>query len=359
MTEYLSIKYALSDVKKSIKDLEKYKIIRYNSFNSSYRLFGGTDLDIEEAILKASEEINESIDLVHRLNEAFDFPILTAKETLYKTGTPRLFKFIISEKPYFETPVDEIDGFINLIFNEKLSEKDLVEQTIAGGFPVLFALYKNSSMIKKTLLDIQKTEKVLSEVDVDDKFAKIELKNIIKSQKSLLNHYVLDSLYSKNIKWFFNGEKKSVDSKQKLNKLLSEICSLVYPYTPKINMELINKHKVSGAINSARKLYFERLVNNWSEKDLGYPEDKFPSDKTIYWSLIKNNGIHRFEGEDYILTSPSCDDQGFLRVWQECELFLESEKKEQRQVTDLIKTLKQKPYKIKQGVVDFIIPTFL
>jgi len=356
---YLSYKYSSNDIKKSLKSLEKFKIVRFNSFNNSFKLFGGTDMDIEGAILKASDSIDESLDLVHRLKEAFDFPILTAKETLFKTGTPRLFKFNISEKPSFEVPEDEIDGFINLIFNEELSEKDIVEQTSGKDIPILYGLYKNSSTIKKTLLDIVKTEKVLSDVDDDDKFAKIELKNIIKSQKSLLNHYVLDSLYSKNIEWFFNGQKRIVKNKQRLNKILSEICASIYPNTPKINMELINKHKVSGAINSSRKSYFNRLVNNWNEKDLGYPEDKFPSDKTIYWSLIKNNGIHRVEEGSYTVTSPNSADENFIRVWEQCEFFLQEAKKEQKPITDLINTLKQKPYKLKQGVIDFLIPTFL
>ena len=356
---YLSYKYNSNDIKNVLKILKKLKIIRFNTFNNSYKLFGGTDMDIESAILKASESIDESLDIVYRLNEAFDFPVLTAKETLYTTGTPRLFKFNISEDLSFETPVDEIDGFINLIFNEKLSEKDIVKQTTGKDKPILYGLYKNSSTIRKTLLDIVKTEKVLSEVDVDDKFAKIELKNIIKSQKSLLNHYVLDSLYSKNIEWFFNGEKREINSKQNLNKILSEICRSIYPYAPIINMELVNKHKVSGAISSARKSYFDRLVNNWNEEDFGYPEDKFPPDKTIYWSLIRNTGIHRVEEGSYMLTSPNCADENFIRVWQECESFLREAKKEQKKITDLITTLKQKPYKLKQGVIDFLIPTFL
>ncbi|MBU2926713.1 hypothetical protein [Winogradskyella psychrotolerans] len=356
---YLSYSYSTSEIKKSLKSLEKFKIIRFNNFNNSFKLFGGTDMDIEGAILKASDSIDESLDLVHRLKEAFDFPILTAKETLYRTGTPRLFKFSISENPSFEIAENEIDGFINLIFNEKLSEEDVIEQTTGKDLPILYGLYKNSSTIKKTLLDIVKTEKVLSDVDADDKFAKLELRNIIKSQKSLLNYYVLDSLYSRNIEWFFNGQRLQVESKQKLNQILSEICTSVYPNTPKINMELINRHKVSGTINGSRKSYFDRLVNNWNEKDLGYPEDKFPSDKTIYWSLIKNNGIHRIEDGNYVLISPNSDDENFIKVWQECELFLQEAKKEQRPITDLINTLKQKPYKLKQGIIDFLIPTFL
>ena len=188
LSSYLSYKFNSNDIKKTLKALIKLKIIRFNSFNNSYKLFGGTDMDIEDAILKANDNIDESLDIVYRLNEAFDFPILTAKETLYTTGTPRLFKFNISETPFFETPVNEIDGFINLIFNEKLTSKDILEKTSNKDLPILYGLYKNSSTIRKTLLDIVKTEKVLSEVDIDDKFAKIELKNIIKSQKSLLNH---------------------------------------------------------------------------------------------------------------------------------------------------------------------------
>ncbi len=359
LISYLSYNHTSNNIKDSLKSLEKFKIIRFNSFSNSFKLFGGTDMDIEGAILKASDSIDDSLDLVHRLKEAFDFPILTAKEALFSTGTPRLFKFNITENPSFETPIDEIDGFINLIFNEKLSDKEIIEQTKDKDMPILYGFYKNSNTIRKTLLDIVKTEKVLSDVDVDDKFAKIELNNIINSQKALLNHYVLDSLYSRNIKWFFKGQRRRINNKQTLNKILSEICNSIYPHTPRINMELINKHKVSGAINSARKSYFNKLVNNWSEKDLGYPEDKFPSDKTIYWCLIKNNGIHREEDGSYITTSPDSNDENFMRVWQECELFLQQAKKEQKPITDLIKTLKQKPYKLKQGVVDFLIPTFL
>ena len=359
LIQYLSYKYESTAIAEIIKALVNLKIIRFNSFNNSYKLFGGTDMDIEGAILKASENLDESIDVVHKLKEAFDFPILTAKETLYNTGTPRLFQFQISQSLIFETPKDAIDGFINLIFNEKLSEKDLLEQTSEKGMPILYGLYKNSSTIKATLLDILKTEKVRAEVDIDDKFAKLELDSIIKSQKALLNHYVLDSLYSKNIEWVFNGKRIEINSKQELNKMLSKICGEIYPYAPKINMELINKHKVSGAISSARKLYFEHLVNNWTEKDLGYPQNKFPADKTIYGSLIKNNGIHRELEEGFVLTSPNGDDENFIRVWQTCEAFLVDARKEQKPITDLFTVLKQKPFKIKQGVIDFLLPTFL
>ena len=359
LINYLSLKYKSKSISNSLKFLEKIKIIRYNNFNKSYKLSGGTDVDIEDAIIKIGNSIDTSIDIIPRLKDAFEFPIITAKETLYTTGTPRLFEFKISEQPIFEKPVNEVDGFINLIFNENITDKDIKEQTLNKNSAILYGVYKNTSIIRKTLIDIIKTEKVLLDVESDDKFAKAEIKTIINSQKALLNHYVLDSLYSNKIQWFFDGKKIKLNSKQKLNKFLSEICSKVYPLTPTINMELINKHKVSGAINSSRKLYFNRLVNHWTEKDFGYPNDKFPSDKTIYWSLIKNKGIHKFQNGNYVLSAPSSEDQNFLEVWKACEAFLESAKTETKDISELITILGEKPFKLKLGVIDFLIPTFL
>lgn len=359
LENYFSIKYNPKTIKETINSLVKFRLIRYSSFNKSFKLYGGSDVDIEKEILNATNRIDTSMDIVSRLNDTFEFPIIAAKEFLYKTGTPRLFEFKISEVPISETPKNEIDGFINLIFNENLNDDDIVEFSKENSSAILWGLYKNTSTIRKTLMDIAKTEKVLSEVDTNDKFAIKELESIKKSQKLLLNHYVLNSLYSDKIKWFFNGKEVVLDSKQKLNKYLSEICFNIYSITPKINMELINKHKPSGAINTARKQYFERLVNRWAEEDLGYPKDKFPADKTIYWSLIKNNGIHRKEGDTYILSKPNGINENFNKVWGVCESFLNSAKKEPKPILDLLDTLSNKPYKLKQGVIDFLVPTFL
>jgi hypothetical protein len=356
---YLSYKYEKKNVLNTIKALTKFKIIRFNEFNKSFKLFGGTDLDIEDALNKVGKNIDDSIDIVSKLNETFEFPVITAREVTYLTGTPRLFQFEISDKPIIKTPEDEVDGFINLIFNENIKEFEISEISKNNESATLYGYYKNTSTIRKTLLDILKTEKVLKNVEPSDTFAKEELRIIINSQKALLNHYVLDSLYSNKIHWYFNGVRKVYNTKQALNKGLSDICKAIYPLTPIINMELINKHKVSGAINTSRKSYFKSLVNHWNEKDLGYPSDKFPSDKTIYWSLIKNNGIHRKEGNGFILTKPNTKNKNLLAVWEECESFLEEAKKENKQITELIETLKSKPYKLKQGVIDFFIPTFL
>src|SRR5690606_25004019 len=117
--EYLSPTFSKQAIKKTLGLLDKNKVVRFSKFDQSYKLFEGTDLDIERAILEAENRIDE-IDVLKKLNSHFDFSIQIAKAETYRKGTPRLFKFQLTNTPSVNVPKDEIDGFINLIFSEKV-----------------------------------------------------------------------------------------------------------------------------------------------------------------------------------------------------------------------------------------------
>jgi hypothetical protein len=121
-----------------------------------------------------------------------------------------------------------------------------------------------------------------------------------------------------------------------------------------MNNELFNKHKLSGTITAARKSYLTYLIEHSTEENLGFPEDKFPPEKTIYFSLLKNTGLHQ-DGE--FADAPA--NEGFLSVWTACEDFLKSTENKARKISELIKILSTQPYKLKQGFLDFWIPTYL
>src|SRR5690606_26265836 len=220
-------------------------------------------------------------------------------------------------------------------------------------------LFKNSIEIKNLLFEIEKIQKVLEE-NKEDKVAKRELENIIESQIRLLNHFITDSIYSgsKEVKWYFNGTEKKINDKKDFNKLLSQVCSIVYDATPVFKNELVNKHKISSSIHTAKKNYFKALSNNWDKENLGFEDSKFPPEKTIYLSLLKENGISpiRENATDVISIDRTST---FYRLWSASEDFLESAKSEQLKISELSELLSKRPFKLKQGLVDFWVPTFL
>lgn len=359
LIDYLKIACGVSDSKNIIKNLESKNIIRYRSHSKRYILFEGTDLDIQTAIIEAGNKISEVVDITTLLNKHIQFSPVFAKQYSFNTGTPRYFEFIISDYPKNITPVGEIDGFVYLVFNDKLKETDIQNKSRLQEEAIIYCFFKNSSEIKNLLFEIEKIQKVIEENN-DDKVAKRELENIVESQKRLLNHYITDSIYSgsKEVKWYFNGEEKKIADKKDFNKLLSQVCSIVYDATPMFKNELVNKHKISSSIHTAKKNYFKALSNNWDKENLGFEDSKFPPEKTIFLSLLKENGISPIR--DNSLDVVAIDqNSSFSKLWRASLDFLESAKYEQLKISELAEMLSKRPFKLKQGLIDFWIPTFL
>lgn len=358
LKKYGKLSLGILNLEKEINLLEKNKLIRFQSYSDSYVLFEGTDVDIDLELSDAENNINQHPDLVSKLKEHFDFPYLSAKASFIKKGTPRFFEIIISDKPVQEKPLGEIDGLVNLIFNEKidLSYVKTVSKNINEA--ILYGVYENTELISNIILEIDKAYYVLEKYS-DDRVVKREIKNLIEKLTIELNKLVIDSLFfpDSGVCWVLNGKLISIDSKTLFNKTLSELIDRVYPDTPILNNELINRERLPAAINLARKTLFHNLFENWDKEDLDFDKDKFPPEKTIYLSLLKHTGIHRNENNEYTLSEPS--DKSFQKLWRYCEDFLESSKSSKKSVLELIDKLSDKPFKLKRGFVDFWLPIYL
>ncbi len=356
--EYLKLSCGLNNPHEILQNLERKQIIRYRQHNNRYILFEGTDLDIQKALIDAGNKLTEVNDIATLLNRYFKFSPVFAKLNSYEKGTPRFFEFEISEYPISKKPYGEIDGFINLVFNSKLKTVDIAEKSRLQKEAIVYCFFKNSDEIKTLLFEIEKIQRVIDE-NKDDKVAKRELDNIVESQIRLLNHYITESIYSNsnNVKWFFKGEEKKIEDKKDFNKLLSQVCSTIYHATPIFKNELVNKHKISASIHSAKRNYFKALANNWNLENLGFEEAKFPPEKTIYLSLIKENEINLGQTSNEIPVLGK--NSSFNKLWKVSTQFLENAKTEERNVFELIELLQERPFKLKQGFIDFWVPTFL
>ncbi|NEM99762.1 hypothetical protein GXP69_18875, partial [Pontibacter sp. BT327] len=356
---YASLCLGIKNAETLLSSLESKKIILYRNYSHKYILFEGTDLDIQAAMNEAVGKVNDITNIQPVLSKYISLPPVLAKAESYKKGTPRAFKFVISELPIDTEPIGEVDGIVNLIFNENLSLQELQDNSSRQKEAILYAYYKNSAEIKKLLLDIEKSKKVLEE-NQSDRVAKRELTVIIEHQKKLLNHYLIDNLYSKGseVIWYWKGKKIDVSSKKDFNTHLSTICADVYPDTPTFKNELVNKHKVSTAIHTAKKSLFAALVQNYNIENLDFAKDKFPAEKTIFITLLKVNGLAAF-GKKPSSEITVDNDSSFKAVWGYCNNFLDKAKKEKTNLRGLVEGLSKRPFKLKDGLISLWVPIFL
>lgn len=356
---YAKLAMGIKNAEAIIAELERYKIIRYTAYNFRYTMQEGTDLDIDLAIDEAGRLIEKYTNIVAPLNLYFDFPFVSAKSVFYRKGTPRIFQFKLSEEPIDTIPEDEVDGFINLVFADESNSSRKIQQFSASNTDaILYCCYQNTADIKHTLLDIQKVKKVIAN-NATDRAAIKYLKEIEAHHIRLLNHYVLDGLYSDNGKviWYYRGQRQRISSRHSLNHLLSVICDEVYHAVPTLKSELINKTNVSSQVSGARKNLLERLMERSFEAELGFTHDEFPPEKSIYLSLLRSTGFHREEEGIWGLHQPN--DETFTALWNAGTQFLDSCKNKERSLQEFVDIISAKPFKLKQGMISFWLPLFL
>ncbi|WP_053991922.1 AAA family ATPase [Mangrovimonas sp. TPBH4] len=359
IVEYFDLTRNVS-VKEILDTLEKSGIIRFYKHSNKINFLDGTDIDIDSELLLVTKEINTQFSLSREILSRIDFPILLAKKYSFVSGTNRFFEFRIldalSEVTGAEGP---IDGYINLIFNNaKLSE---VKKKSKEHEDNLFVIYNNSAKIREEVLTILKFEKLLVKHQQDKNALKL-LNDEKEYHLNRLNDLVANQLFNNNQNvWIHRGKVEKVENKHKLYNKLSYICSsILYPETPLFKNELINKEFLSSQINTARKALFRTLLGKEELEDIGFEKGKFPPEKAIYVSLLKDTGIHQ-ENMDigyYKLDMPS-EKSNLYNLWKKSEEFLNSTISNQRNLNDFYHILKEKPFKLKKGFVDFWIPIFL
>lgn len=359
LSTYLRICCGIEDSDIIIQELETKNIIRFRKYAKRYILFEGTDLDLQNALVEAADKVSEIEDISGVLRKHVEFNPVFVRQYSFDVGTPRYFEYVISDHPISETPKGEVDGFINLIFSTSFTEEEVMKVSAREEEAIVYCFFNNASEIKGLLFEIEKTQKVLSE-NRSDKVAVKELELINTHQIRLLKHLITDGIFKKeaDVSWCFKGEKQTFSDKKDFNVLLSQVCLSVYASTPAYRNELVNRHKISPSIHSAKRNYFTALANHWDKEDLGFPADRFPPEKTIYLSLLKENGLSllRDNGVNPIGVSESST---FYALWCVSEQFLNEAKKERLKVSEFVEALQHRPFKLKQGLIDFWVPTFL
>jgi hypothetical protein len=343
-----------------IENLEENKVIYFRNHKNAFVLSEGSDLDISSALTAAGSKMNEISDVPTLLNKYYNLPLVFVKRHSLKTGTPRFFEYIASDSPIHVIPKGEIDGYINLVFSDHLTVAEVKRASTAQEEAIIYCYYKKTNAIKKLLFELETTKRVIQEQEVaNDRFALKELRLIMEHQQNLLNHKVINSFYAKeDVTWMYGGREVSIRSKKDLNKQLSIICELVYNESPAFNNELANKHKISSSIFTARRNYLKALVTNWNQPQLGFNKDKYPPEKTIYLSLLESNGIQLFSDSMGEEVKPN-ENQNFQHLWGRSNAFLDGAKKNRKSIMEFVELLGTRPLKLKQGFIDFWIPTFL
>lgn len=360
-------------LRKALLSLKNQKMIVYRRFNQTYSIWQGSDVDIEERLEEASRKVSGAFSLAEAVQRYLPPHPLVARRHSYQTGALRYF-----EVQYVDTNTRNqaslilnpgANGLILLCLPTNFADVDVFtrwaqQPPLSDRSDIVVGIANRTARLAELLQELRNLHWVDDHTPelAGDQVARRELRARLATVETLIHNELEHaiSLYhlggdTSSRQWFYAGKAMQPQAHQGLTHLLSDICDHLYPQTPRLWNELINRRALSSQAAAARRNLLEAMLQRTGKENLGI--EAYPPERSMYESLLKSSGLHRQNAQgQWILADPPGEDPLHLRhAWDALADFIFRPPADPRPVTYLFAHLRQPPY----GLTDGVLPIFL
>ena len=338
-----------------LRKLVRRGVITYRKRIDEYRLWEGSDFDIDQAT--ETHIPGDGASLAELLSRLVPLPPVVAQRHSYETGTLRYFDRVYLDREEELQVLDPAavkgDGLLVYWLTRRAPKP--IPTHLADGRPIAVVVREATPHLRSAGLEvaalesIDRTETALQTDGVARREVRRRLSLARDSLESALNAVYGDD--SSRATWF--GGRRN--TKEGFNAALSTLCDRVYHHGPVLWNELINRDELTSQGARAQRELISALLTNPAEARLGI--EGFGPDYSIYASVLEKTGIHRNDGRGWHFTPPS--DGGLEHLWQAVEDFCLSARSERRALSELYDELASPPFGVKRGVVPIVIAAVL
>lgn len=358
-----------SDIRSALEDLARWSIVIYRKHFDAWGIYAGSDFDIDAAVTRARTELGEP-DLRRLIDLTDLYPVL-GKRHYKETGTMRwltrsIVRYVDAERyvSHYVPKQGSCGEFVLVIASPDVSKRALTLlgkrlSTTTVGAPVLIGIPNNAERISELGLELSALERVYAtrpELE-GDTVARREIDARISAVRSELEEELGDAFTLS--RWFFNGEQWPGKERQSLSAIASEIASHIYPSTPHLFSELINRESPSSNSVKARRDLLYRMLGSVGEENLGYKD--FPADAGLYYTLLKSTGLYRQVDRVWKFAEPTSEvakhGASLVRLWEETTQLISVPDK-LTVLSDLYDRWGQPPYGVRSGVMPILALAF-
>lgn len=347
----------------SLNELVSRSIVTYRKYNGEYRVWQGSDFDLEAALQVQRDQLAK-IDLADVLNQRRVLAPVLARRHAIETGNLRYFQVAFVDNVATIATLVSDEPQILLCLSEDRDAEAEFESTLrglSGAHHVVASIVANASMLRSSVTEVMAFERVRhsSPELAGDPIALRELadrQDIAADCEQELLASILEEPQASL--WWWDGQAHKVANKRALQECFSKRLDSYFASAPKIQNELINREKPSATAIAARNKLFAAMLECSNEADLGF--EKFPAEKSMYRALLRASGIHslRASGGEWQFQPPLNSAVNLAPVWQEIEQFFDATEENPRSIAELFDALARPPYGVKRGVLPILFVAF-
>ena len=364
-------------VKSAIRFLQGKRIIFNRGRDGGYCLWPYTSVDIEKAYNDARKCVPKPTKAAAVIVDDLDDRPIVARRHYIETGNLRYFSVTycsaLELSAVLQNLDQEADGNIVVPLCETLQERKEVINIAVSEQKSRKAncLIAVSEPLKEigALTHIVKCWEYVAEHTKElngDTYAREEVSRQIMGTRLMRDSAIDNSIGlrknsgTSSIEWFYEGKRCLISNGKEFLAKLSTICEQVYPLSPCVKNELVNRANLSSAAAAARMRLIERMFTSGHLPFLGMNAEKKPPEMSVYMSLLQYSTIHRCQNGVWQIKEPETgnDPCRLMPVMIKIHKIINAQDGHRINIYELFAELRKPPYGIRDGIIPLLFAAY-
>ncbi len=367
----LTPQYAARDVEQAEKSLLSQSALASRRYNNSLALWEGSDVDLDQQFRTARDRLSPETTTAELAARFMEYRPLVARRHSFETGSLRFFDVRFVNPDNLSAEVEQTssrgaDGTVFIVLSENQPSRDAALTAITSPDychhnDLLWVIPNNVQPLADAIRETACLDWIKNNTPEleGDRTARLELRarhaDLQRKVSAALESILAPSAATTDdCQWYHCGQLQEIQSRRELNGFLSALADSLYPQTPRIRNELVNRQELSSAAAAARRSLLEAMLEHANKADLGFQGS--PPEKSMYLSLLCDPGIHRKLAGCWQFAPPrSSADPGIQATWDAIHDFFASTENGARPIVELYGQLAAPPYGMKSGPMPILL----
>ncbi|QEG02389.1 hypothetical protein Mal15_65100 [Stieleria maiorica] len=363
----------------TLKTLRRKKqVLYYRGAAGGYCLWPYTSVNLELKYAEAERIIRKEANVVDAVAENLAERPIVARRHYVKTGNLRHFDLVYVRASELGNVIsqwepNDADGAVFVPLCQTNAERAQVEESVSKlGLrkrdEILIALPQPLSGFSGLVAEVRRWEYVSKNTEelAGDKHGREEVSRQIAAAKAVLLDRINQVLDVRSFRrgqgmtWFHKGKVIELANSRELFGFVSTICDRVFPESPVLRNELLNRRRLSSAAAAARMRLIERVLDNATEDLLGMDPTRKPPEMSMYLSALKQTNLHTTNRQGSTIAIPNAGDDtcNLLPLFNRLRSVLTEKEGSRIRVSDLFAELRKAPIGARDGLLPLMLAVF-
>lgn len=333
------------------------RIITFRSQLDEYRVWEGSEFDVEQALREYPRSDCRSLSLL--LDEFAPLGPVVAQRHSYQTGTLRYFerRYADSEQAVRDVVSRASDSDGCIVY--WVGDATLVAppRETGDGRPLVIVEAADVGSLRGRAMELAALRAIARlSILQSDGVARREVSARMKFAESDLARGVRGAFDLSRATVWVNAKKVRVGDAA-FNSQLSDLCDITYRAGITVWNEQINRRDLTSAGARARRELIDAMLSHGDHQRLDISGDG--PEASIYETVLRATGIHRLSESGTTWTFGPPTDPGIAPLWDAIESFCIGARGEAKSVDALLAMLDRPPYGIKRGIIPVLFAAVL